>query len=626
MRVHTRLALSLIAPPVAALVVLGWSASRPVSAQEDWAITIFNATYDIQADSTILVVEDISVDFGDLEKHGIFREIPVEYAYDSEYNRLTEITAVAVDDGVDPVEFLLEGGRPNLLIRIGDPDVEVSGRQRYVVRYTLSGAMNPFDDHDELYWNITGNEWEVTIEQAQATVILAQPGIDSTTCFEGLADSMDLCTIQQEGDGTRAVFSTREPQPPGSGLTIGVSMPKGVVQVPELVLVPTSGPPDTTPDFDDFVDDTTDFLGLGPLPLAAAVAVLVAGLGALTRVWWVAGRDRWFGNMFYATDNPREEVKPSFSHETIVVEYTPPETESGRRMRPAEIGLLIDERADTLDVSATIVDLAVRKYLKITEVESGGVLGLFKQKDYELEELKSADAELLAYEKRLLESLFDGRTVVKMSDLRNKFHDDLSKVKEDLYEESVKRQKFFPHNPDTVRTIAQGSGVVIALAGGGLTYLLGTFAGAGIIGLPVIALGVLVLLLAHLMPRRTAAGRVMYRRCLGFQLFMVTAERERQRLAEEQNIFHEYLPYAIVYGCVDKWAKALEGLGLEGRETYWYSGPHGFVPLAFAASVSDFSSSVSTVMASTPGGSGGSGFGGGGSSGGGGGGGGGGSW
>jgi uncharacterized membrane protein len=116
------------------------------------------------------------------------------------------------------------------------------------------------------------------------------------------------------------------------------------------------------------------------------------------------------------------------------------------------------------------------------------------------------------------------------------------------------------------------------------------------------------------------------RRSLGFRKFMLTAEQERQRFAERQNIFHEYLPYAMVFGCVDKWAKAFEDLGLEPAQPGWYSGTRPFRAGYFAGTMASFSSSVSGTMASTPGGSGGSGFGGGGGSGGGGGGGGGGSW
>ena len=117
----------------------------------------------------------------------------------------------------------------------------------------------------------------------------------------------------------------------------------------------------------------------------------------------------------------------------------------------------------------------------------------------------------------------------------------------------------------------------------------------------------------------------MYRRVLGFREYMEVAETDRQRFYEEENIFQEYLPYAIVFGSVDKWAKAFEDMGIEPNTSNWYVGTTPFRAVAFSHSLQGFSSSMSSAIASTPGGSGSSGFSGG-SSGGGGGGGGGGSW
>jgi uncharacterized membrane protein len=127
------------------------------------------------------------------------------------------------------------------------------------------------------------------------------------------------------------------------------------------------------------------------------------------------------------------------------------------------------------------------------------------------------------------------------------------------------------------------------------------------------------------MPRRTGAGRETYRRSLGFRQYMVVAETDRQRFNEDANIFQDYLPYAIVYGCVHQWAKRFEDLGIKPETSSWYVSPAAFSAVAFSNDISSFSSSISSAIASTPGGSGGSGFSGG-SSGGGGGGGGGGSW
>jgi uncharacterized membrane protein len=318
--------------------------------------------------------------------------------------------------------------------------------------------------------------------------------------------------------------------------------------------------------------------------------------------------------------------KPLLARETIVVEYEPPDLKRrGRRLRPAEIGVLVDESADTLDVSATLVDLAVRKHLRITEERSGGIFGLFQKEDYTLEKLHEDESDLLPYEAKLKNSLFDGNTTVKVSALKNKFHKDLDRIKKAMYTQAV-NDKFFPRNPDAIRLTYRIAGFVIAAIGVGVLVGLGFAFGGGLIGIPLIIGGFLLVILAPMFPRRTAQGRLLMRRSLGFRKFMTTAEAERQRFAEKQNIFHEYLPYAMVFGCVDKWAKAFEELGLVPEEPYYYTGTRPFRALAFSQTVNSFSTAISGTMASTPGSSGGSGFGGGGSSGGGGGGGGGGSW
>jgi uncharacterized membrane protein len=164
-------------------------------------------------------------------------------------------------------------------------------------------------------------------------------------------------------------------------------------------------------------------------------------------------------------------------------------------------------------------------------------------------------------------------------------------------------------------------------AGVGAIVVLGNLGIGAIIGVPVVIAGLLLLIFAGAMPRRTGRGREYYRRSLGFRKYMTIAETERQRFNEEANIFEKYLPYAIVYDCVDKWAKAFEGLENQpGAQTSgWYVGTGPFLASSFSRDISSFSSGMSTAIASTPGSSGGSGFSGG-FSGGGGGGGGGGSW
>ncbi|HXH82692.1 MAG TPA: DUF2207 domain-containing protein, partial [Candidatus Tectomicrobia bacterium] len=149
---------------------------------------------------------------------------------------------------------------------------------------------------------------------------------------------------------------------------------------------------------------------------------------------------------------------------------------------------------------------------------------------------------------------------------------------------------------------------------------LGWLFGAGLIGVPVAVIGVLLLFTSSWMPRRTAKGSEALRRILGFRLYIDMAETARQQFNEKANIFAEYLPYAIVFGCVEKWARAFRNIDTTPATQSWYAGGRMFSATEFSSHLERFSSSVSSMIASTPGGSGASGFSGGSAGGGGGGG------
>jgi uncharacterized protein (TIGR04222 family) len=299
------------------------------------------------------------------------------------------------------------------------------------------------------------------------------------------------------------------------------------------------------------------------------------------------------------------------------VEFAPPEG-----VRPGQIGTLLDERANVIDVTATIVDLAGRGFLLIQEIPRHG---LFSKADWTVIRLEKDEAELLKYEKKLLDGLFRDGNEVKVSELKTTFAERLHGVEESLYEDAM-REKWFRTRPDHVRTRWAGRGALLTVVGAGLTFVLARWTHWGLVGIPVILAGVALALMARWMPARTAKGTAMLRRIRGFRRVIATAETHMSRWAEEENIFTRYLPYAIVFGLTRKWAKAFEDLGLQPDTSSWYVGPHPFTALAFADSIDGFAVTTGGTLASTPAASGSSGFGGGGFSGGGGGGGGGGSW
>jgi uncharacterized membrane protein len=386
-------------------------------------------------------------------------------------------------------------------------------------------------------------------------------------------------------------------------MTIVAGFPKGTVDVQPPLL-------HDKPSIDDYFE-------LDVFEVGGAALVGVAGIAGVIALWWRHGRDRAYRSLYYLTNDPTEHTRPLFAKQDIVVEFLPPEG-----LKPAQMGLILDERADTLDVTATIVDLAVRGHLHITEIPKKG---LFGKNDWRLEKRESDD-ELLPYEKLLYAHLFESGDSVELSDLKNTFADELKKVKDALYADGMAKQ-WFSSKPETSQLLWFFAGIGIAALGAGLAFVSGITIGRALIGLPLVLVGLLMLAISPSMKRRTATGSEALRRVLGFRLYIVTAEKRMQEFNEQENIFARYLPFAIVFGAVDKWAKAFEQLGdevVQRSTANWYTGTSAFSVAAFSSDLRGFSSSVSTTISSSPSSSG-SGFSGG-SSGGGGGGGGGGSW
>ena len=578
----------------------------PAGAQTTGEV-IYDYVVDIQIldDGDLRVTETIDYDFGPELRHGILRTIPTRFPYDDVNDRVYPIEDVTVEsDAPNDIEISEDGS--STTIRIGDPDVEISGRHTYTLTYRVEGALNPFPDHDELYWNAIGDEWQAEIVRARVTV-QAPAVVQRVTCFQGYEGSTEPCALA-EHEGLQARFSPGRSFVPYEGMTVVVAIPKGAVPEPEPIL------------------EERWSAGRAFSTNAGTVAASLGVLGllgvALVRMWSREGRDRRF------LGSPIDQVmgSPSGEEEPVPfgegdaeapVEFAPPEG-----VRPGQIGTLIDERANVIDVTATIVDLAGRGFLLIQEIPDRG---LFSKADWNLIRLEKDEGELLAYEKKLFDGLFQDGNEVSVSALKTTFAARLHSVEESLYEDAM-RQKWFRARPDRVRTRWAGRGTLLAVAGGVVTFVLARWTHWGLVGIPVILAGVALALTARWMPARTAKGTAMLRRIRGFRRVIATAETHMSRWAEEENVFTRYLPYAIVFGLTKKWAKAFQDLGLEPDTSSWYVGTHAFTAVAFADSIDGFAVTTGGTLASTPASSGSSGFGGGGFSGGGGGGGGGGSW
>jgi uncharacterized membrane protein YgcG len=430
-------------------------------------------------------------------------------------------------------------------------------------------------------------------------------------CYVGVIGETSPCSEIDQMSAAIRVFRTGNPLAPGEGLTIAVGYEKSMVPI---------------------LTGTDRGIVRRNAWVAGLISFLIVfsiGLFAIVRLWLARGRDLWTARRNSQDTDARSELMPVGAHETIVVEY-----ESPGGLRPAELGVIRDETANTLDVSATIVDLAVRGYVEITEIPKKGIFG---KGDYELVLMKKTDGTLLAYEKKLLDGLFGegvvggGVSSVTISSLKDTFHPKLEEVKKALYED-VTKKGFFTENPQHVRVKYSLFALAVAALGtflffGGVAQRTGIMSGAtagAAVGLLLDAAVFLIVAIKG-MAQRTAAGREAYRQIRGYETYVMSAEKHRQQFFEREGTFMEVLPYAMVFGATKQLASAMKALGVKVEQPGWYHGTgsgQAFNAALFSDSIGSFSSSFNS--ASMPASS--SGSGGGGSSGGGGGGGGGGSW
>jgi uncharacterized membrane protein len=560
--------------PALLIVVLTLAGATATLAKE-LRIQNFDAHITVARDGTIDVVEKIDVQFIGGPWHGLYRSIPIEYVTPQglNYSLFLEVKSITNAAG-RKLKFDSSRVRHYRKLKIYIPDADNS-EQTISIEYTVSDAIKFFEDHDELYWNVTGDEWDVPIRAAQATILLPAGAANvRATTFTGTYGSRGK-DADTEIDGNRVAVQTNAPLPYHAGMTIAVAFDKGLIPEPSAAT------------------RFTRFLRSN-WPLLIPILIFVV----MFNLWWNRGRD--------------PQLRP------ISAQYEPP-----GNLTPGEAGTLVDESADMRDITASIVDLAVRGYMVIEEVQKDHMLGLLHQKDYNfiLQKDRAQWSALKPHEQVLLDGFFNTGTAgesVSMDSLENRFYKNLKDMKGRIFD-SLVSLGYYHKRPDTVRSSYLGAGIfvgVIAVWGGpafasaiGMAPL--TFILAGI------ASALIICGFGWFMPAHTEEGTRALEKVLGFEDFLNHVESDRfNRMIKTPQMFEKFLPYAMALGVEKNWSKAFQGIMTEPPGWYRGGGPI-FYPVNFTSDLNTMSSRAGSVMASAPRSSGGSGFGGGGSSGGG---------
>lgn len=532
-------------------------------------ISDFQSEYTINSNGSVSVIETITYDFGWLEKHGIYRTIPFTKTNKQGKKFRLEFTNISVtDERGEPYSFSRSTQSDNIKLKIGDADRTITGVHTYVINYTVSGALTYFSDHDEFYWNVTGDQWTVPITKAEAIINLPQgaAGQGNFLCYTGSSGStIQDCTISP-ADST-VIISANNKLPAGQGLTVVVGFPKGLVA--RLEPQPIIGFFDTL---------------IGKL-----VGLLLVILG----LFWYLIYPLWLPIRWYMYGRDPQSPGP------VIASFDPPKTVAGRRLTPAECGALVDEKVDMRDISSMIVHLACEGYLKIKEKEKNKFIII---------KVRETKDTLPHIAKVFLDKLFQDNPVLDLDEQeRGDLYEAVEDIKSAIYNQLVK-EKFFPKNPGSVRNFYKGVGAAALFT----------------MNLPLL---ISVMIFGRIMPIKTLAGAIAANVAKSLRNFLTSQERQLAFQAKNQIFFEKLLPYAIAFGVEKIWAQRFKDI--EIRPPDWYEGQNvsAFTAVYLTSSLHSSFNQLGTASSSPTTSSSGfsSGFSGG-SSGGGGGGGGGGSW
>jgi hypothetical protein len=405
---------------------------------------------------------------------------------------------------------------------------------------------------------VTGNDWPVPIEHASAFVRFPENAAGSlrAQAFTGTYGSTQHEATAQV-DGAIISFETTNPLPMRGGLTIDVYIPKGILSEPSAFT------------------RIAWFVGSNPV-----IFLPLWTLAVMFALWWYKGRD----------PDPGQSVAPM---------YEPP-----AGISPAEAGTLIDDTIHPRDITCTLVDLAVRGFIKIEEVNQPGLV--FHHKDYVFHLLKpqSEWGSLAPHERVMLENIYaGGGTETRLSSLKNHFYTALPAVREDIMS-ALRRKGMYLLDPESANVYSFIAIIFILGPFAALQFfgIADFFNSIGLLMVSVLISALIWWLFARQMTAKTINGARTRIAVLGFQEFIRRVDADRLKRMPPDT-FEKYLPFAMALGIEQIWAQKFAGL-IQNPPS-WYVSPTpypmgGFNPIFFTNSMHLMSNDMHQVFVSAP--------------------------
>jgi uncharacterized membrane protein YgcG len=503
-------------------------------------IRSFNSELNINQNNSLTIVETLEYDTS-VAKHGIFRYLPDIY-FKNGLKHQRSITDISVTDQFQthlPFEISRDGRF--LTLKIGDPNLTFSGSKTYILTYTISDAISRWQTQDEekyheLYWDITGEGWSFPIQATNAVVKSNFAKILAVNCFSGTVNSDDqLCQFSLNKASNIASFSYPNQINYNQNMTILLKLD-----------------PNSSLSFESNSSALLKTLHHNFALLTIPIPTLI-----VFGLWFFKGRNFAFlsSNVYNLDPNqphrmvwPKLNVREPFVYQPI------------KELTPGQVGLLHNEKVDTKDIVAEILELARKKYLKISTVaNSNKTKWLPQTQDYLLTKLKEADAKLEPVQKYLLSEFFKTKSKVKISEFKGSFYKQMSHAGSILEQSS---SNFFTSEPSKAKNF--GFSVFIS------SWLLSiVFVGMEYIKLEVFWPILPILLqyfigsyLSKNLAQKTAVGYALWLQTRGLKK-SIQYGRWREVIKEKHLFIEEVLPYAVALGVVDKLSNDMEKLNLK---------------------------------------------------------------
>lgn len=554
--------LGFAAPVLAAGLLAAFAAPAQAETVADApAVSGYEATVRVMPDGALEVSESFDYQAGAQAEPDLVRTIATRVPYDTDRDQVYSVDqfVATVDD--QEAEAQLTDGDDGVVHLEVTPDEQFATGEQYAVSmdYLVRGAVRDTVDGLELQWPVVQG-FDGPVDDID--VGLVAPDVTWAACFAGQAGSSMPCTATQLTERAHPDFF-QDTLPAGERMTIVAGFPDAAGIVPDQQL-----------------DQRWSFaraFSLTPLSVAMLVVLVLLAAGAAAALWWWRSAGERASRGGVASNDPGELARQLVTVENGETRFEPPDG-----VRAGEMGTVLNERADVVDVAASIIDLAVRGYLVIEELPHSST---YARTEWRLRPTDATfnDGGLLQSERAILAAIFDTdpdgsgpdahdpgdpatdsasdsaadpSDGVLLTDLAHTFPGRLGFVQDRLYADVVV-QRWFAIRPDAVRGRWSTAGVVLAVAGMVLTLVLAAVTELGLVGLGVVLAGAILTWSGQVIPSRTGRGAQLLSRLRVFRDYVESADLSEFPEHSRPAIAERILPYAVVFGFEEHWVRVL---------------------------------------------------------------------